>query len=116
MIGLAGYLVVTLALPMAALVLSSITRALGIPPTPANWSTVHFRSVLTPRTVEALGRSLGLAVAAATLLVLLGALVAVIERRRGGRARSTRRWCFRARRCRTRGGRWARSRRARAGR
>jgi iron(III) transport system permease protein len=88
-IGLAGYLVVTLVLPMAALVLSSITRALGIPPTPANWSTVHFRSVLTPRTVEALGRSLGLAVAAATLLVLLGALVAVAERRRGGRATAT---------------------------
>ena len=52
--------------------LSSVTRALGVPPTPANWTLDHYREVLTPRTVEALGRSLGLAVAAASLLVLLG--------------------------------------------
>jgi iron(III) transport system permease protein len=86
---LAGYLFVTMALPLAALVLSSVTRALGVPPTPGNWSLDHFRQVLTPRTVDALGRSVGLAVVAATLLVLLGGLVAVIERRRAGRATAT---------------------------
>jgi iron(III) transport system permease protein len=84
-LGLAGYLVLTMALPLAALGLSSVTRAVGMPPTPGHWSTVHFREVLTLRTVEALGRSLGLALVAATLLVLLGALVAVAERYRGGR-------------------------------
>jgi iron(III) transport system permease protein len=86
---LAGYLFVTMGLPLAALVLSSVTRALGVPPTPGNWSLDHFRQVLTPRTVDALGRSVGLAVVAATLLVLLGGLVAVIERRRAGRATAT---------------------------
>ncbi len=83
---LAGYLLLTTALPLAALLLSSVTRALGIPPTPANWGLDHYREVLTPRTLEALGRSVGLAVAAASLLVLLGGLVAVSERRRSGRA------------------------------
>jgi iron(III) transport system permease protein len=78
-----------MALPLAALLLSSVTRALGVPPTPDNWGLDHFRSVLTPRTGEALGRSVGLAVAAATLLVVLGGLVAVLERRRGGRTTAT---------------------------
>ncbi|TQN42584.1 iron(III) transport system permease protein [Blastococcus colisei] len=86
---LAGYLVLTVALPLAALALASVTRALGIPPTPGNWTLDHFREILTPRTVEAVGRSVGLALAAASLLVLLGALVAVLERRRAGRAIGT---------------------------
>lgn len=86
---LGGYLTLTVALPLAALVLASITRALGVPPTPGNWTLAHFREVLTPRTVEALARSVGLAVVAATVLVLLGGLVAAIERRRGGRPVAT---------------------------
>jgi iron(III) transport system permease protein len=86
---LGGYLLLTTGLPLAALVLSSVTRALGLPPTPANWGLDHYRQVLTPRTFEAIGRSLALAVAAASLLVLLGALVAVSERRRSGRATAT---------------------------
>jgi iron(III) transport system permease protein len=84
--GLAVYLLLTLALPLAALVLSSVTRAVGVPPVPANWSLANFREVLTPRTAEALGRSVGLAVVAAGLLVVLGVLVAVRERSRGGRS------------------------------
>jgi iron(III) transport system permease protein len=78
-----------MAVPLSALVLASLTRAVGLPPTPANWSANHFRQVLTPRTFEALGRSTGLAVAAATLLVLFGGLVAVLERRRAGRTTAT---------------------------
>jgi iron(III) transport system permease protein len=88
-VGLAGYLFLTTALPLGALVLSSVTRAVGLPPTPGNWTLDHFREVLTLRTVDALGRSLGLAVVAATLLVLLGGLVAAIGRRRTGRATAT---------------------------
>jgi len=88
-LALGGYLALTVALPLAALVLASVTRALGVPPTPGNWTLAHFREVLTPRTLEALGRSLGLAVAAATVLVLLGGLVAGIERRRAGRPVAT---------------------------
>lgn len=86
---LGGYLGVTVALPLAALVLASITRGLGLPPTPGNWTLAHFREVLTPRTFAALGRSLGLAVVAATALVLLGGLVAAVERRRAGRPAAT---------------------------
>src|SRR5918993_4108693 len=88
-LALGGYLLLTAALPLAALVLSSVTRALGVPPTPANWGLDHFREVLDVRTAEALGRSLGLAVVAASSLVLLGRLVDVLERRRGGRATAT---------------------------
>jgi iron(III) transport system permease protein len=88
-LALAGYLFLTVALPLSALLLASVTRAVGVPPTPGNWGADHFRQVLTPRTVEALGRSVGLAVAAATLLVLLGGAVAVLERRRAGRTTAT---------------------------
>ena len=89
LLGLAGYLLLTMALPLAALVLSSVTRAVGVPPTPGNWTLDHFRQVLTSRTLEALSRSTGLAVVAASLLVVLGGLVAVVERRRAGRATAT---------------------------
>jgi iron(III) transport system permease protein len=88
-VGLGGYLLLTMVVPLVALALSSVTRALGVPPTPGNWTLGHFRQVLTVRTVEALGRSVGLAVAAASLLVLLGGLVAVGERRRAGRTTAT---------------------------
>jgi iron(III) transport system permease protein len=88
-VALATYLLVTVALPLVALVLSAITRALGVPPTPGNWTLAHFREVLTPRTFQALGRSLGLSITAATLLLVLGALVAVLERRRAGRSAAT---------------------------
>ena len=88
-LALGGYLFLTAGLPLAALVLSSVTRAVGLPPTPANWTTAHFQEVLTPRTLQALGRSLGLAITAATVLVVLGGAVAVVERRRAGRAAAT---------------------------
>ncbi|MCU1617681.1 MAG: transrane component of transporter [Frankiales bacterium] len=84
-----GWLVLTVGLPLLALVLASVTRAVGLPPTPAHWSLVHFRQVLTPRTFEALGRSAVLALLAATVLLVLGAGVASIERRRAGRATAT---------------------------
>jgi iron(III) transport system permease protein len=86
---LGGYLLVAVGLPLAALVLASVTRALGLPPTPANWTLAHFREVLTPRTLEAMGRSLGLAITAATALVVLGGAVAAVERRRAGRGVAT---------------------------
>jgi iron(III) transport system permease protein len=88
-LAVAGYLVLTVGVPLAALVLSSVTRAVGVPPTPGNWTLDHFRQVLTTSTAEALGRSLALAVAAASLLVVLGGLVAVLERRRTGRTAAT---------------------------
>ncbi|MDQ3326662.1 MAG: ABC transporter permease subunit [Actinomycetota bacterium] len=83
--GLGCYLLVAVALPLLALVAAALTRAVGLPPTPDNWTLDNVASVLDQRTVEAVGRSLGLAFLAATLLTVLGGCVAVLERGRSGR-------------------------------
>jgi iron(III) transport system permease protein len=83
---LAAYLALAVALPVVAIVAASITRAVGLAPTPSNWTLANFRSALDAPTRAALGNSLQLAALAATVLTLLGALVAVLERRRAGRA------------------------------
>jgi iron(III) transport system permease protein len=85
----AGWLTLSVGLPLLALVLASVTRAVGVPPTPANWSLAAYREVLTPRTFAALGRSAALAVTAAGVLLLLGTAVALLERRRGWRGTGT---------------------------
>lgn len=79
---LGTYILLTLVLPLVALVLRSITRAVGLPPTPANWTLRHFETVLTARPLGALRNSLVLAVGAATLVVLLGALLVSLRSRR----------------------------------
>jgi iron(III) transport system permease protein len=84
--GLSLYLVLALALPMVALLAAALTPAVGVPPTPAHWTLDNFRSVLNARSLAAFGRSAGLALLAAGLLTVLGAAVAVLERRRIGRA------------------------------
>ncbi len=83
--GLGCYLLAAVALPLLALVSAALTRAIGIPPSPDNWTLDQVTSVLDQRTVEAVGRSLGLAFLAATMLTVLGGCVAVLERRRSGR-------------------------------
>lgn len=87
--GLAAYLLGAVLFPMAGLFGTSVTRAVGLPPTPANWTLDNFRLVLTGRTFEALGHSLLLATLAATLLTVLGALVGMAERGSGGRGLAT---------------------------
>ena len=54
---LASYLIATAGLPLLALFSAAITRAVGVPSTPANWTWDNFAEVLTPRTGAALGRS-----------------------------------------------------------
>lgn len=76
--------VVTL-LPLVALILVASTKAVGLPPTPGNSTLDNFRQALDPRLLGALGRSLLLAVSAATLTVALGAAVAAFRRRPFGR-------------------------------
>lgn len=83
---LAGYLVLAVGVPTLALVLASITRAVGVPATPGNWTLDNFRTALDGPTLDAIGHSLQLAVAAACLLTLFGAMLAALERRRAGRA------------------------------
>ncbi len=86
---IAGYLTLAVLLPMLALLAAAVTPAVGVSPTPANWTLDNFRLVLNARTFEALGRSTSLAIAAASILTVLGVAVAVLERRRSGRVLGT---------------------------
>ena len=69
---LASYLIATAGLPLLALLSAAITRAVGVPSTPANWTWDNFAEVLTPRTGAALGRSIVLALTAASILLSSG--------------------------------------------
>ena len=84
-----AYVTVTALIPLLALVLSSITRAVGLSPIPSNWTLANFGEALAGSYGSALGRSLALAAIAATLVVLLGGLAASLARKRGGRSIGT---------------------------
>lgn len=84
-----SYSLLAVGLPLLALLATAVTKAVGLPPTPTNWTLANFTSVLTVRSGEALSRSLLLAVLAASALVLLGGLVAALERGRSGRSLAT---------------------------
>ncbi|MGI8459661.1 MAG: ABC transporter permease [Propionibacteriaceae bacterium] len=84
--GLGLYLTATSGLPLLALVGAAVTKAIGVPSTPANWTLDNFTAVLTPRTGQALTRSVLLAFAAASILLALGGCTAALGRTRGGRA------------------------------
>jgi iron(III) transport system permease protein len=71
--------------PLVATILTALTRAVGLAPVPGNWTLANFAEALDRRLADGLVHSLGLGVAAATIVVPLGALVAVAARRRGGR-------------------------------
>jgi iron(III) transport system permease protein len=77
------------AIPLIALVLVALTRAVGLPPVPANWTLDNFAAALNQHAYAALLNTLLLAVAAATLVLLLGALTAALGRRGPGRPLGT---------------------------
>ena len=79
---MALYLLITSGLPSLALRSAAVTRAIGVPSTPDNWTLDNFLAVLTPRTGQALGRSLLLALAAASILLVLGTTAAALGRTR----------------------------------
>ncbi len=82
--GLAWAIVVlTVIVPLTALLLTAITRAPGLDPVPANWTLDHFGDIAVPRTLDALVNSSLLAGAAAVAVVVLGALVIVTRRGQG---------------------------------
>jgi iron(III) transport system permease protein len=83
------YAVLAVVLPTVALVAASITRAVGLPPTPGNWTLANFRAALDAPTRSALLHSVELALLAAVTLTALGAVAAVVERRRAGRVVAT---------------------------
>ncbi len=80
-----GYSTLAVALPTVALASAALTRAVGLPPTPSNWTLDNFRSALDRPTLVALGHSVQLAAVAACVLTGLGALITALERRRAGR-------------------------------
>ena len=87
--GLVAYLALTTALPLVALVATSLTRAPGLPPVPANWTVQNYTSGLGPTALASLGRTVTLAAAAAVVVTILAAVVVGLggsSRRRLGTA------------------------------
>lgn len=82
-------LVATVA-PLVAILLTSLVRAYGLPPVPANWTLQNFHDVLFLNSAAQRGivNSLGLAVASATIITLLSSLIAyvVVKTKMQGRA------------------------------
>jgi iron(III) transport system permease protein len=81
--------VLTTALPLLALVLTSLTRAAGLAPLPENWSLANYQAALTGQAGVALTRSVVLAVAAALAVTAMASLVVGVggeSRRRLGTA------------------------------
>jgi iron(III) transport system permease protein len=82
--GLAWAIVVlTVIVPLLALLLTAVTRAPGLDPVPANWTLDHFGDIARPRTFDALVNSGLLAGAAAVGVVALGALVVIARTGQG---------------------------------
>lgn len=82
---LAGLLAISVALPVAAILLTSLVRAYGLPLAPANLTLQHYATVVfeVPKVRRALVNSFGLAAGAATLVVVLAVGIAyLLERRR----------------------------------
>ncbi len=77
-------LAVTTLLPLTALLLTALTRAVGLDSVPANWTLDNSGEVWRGGTAAAAGRSLLLAAVAATGCVVLGLLL-VLGRRPTGR-------------------------------
>ena len=84
-LALVAYLAVTVLVPLVALVLVALTRAVGLPPVPANWTLANLAAALDPATRTAAANSLRLALGAAVLVTVLGAVLAGLRRRRAGR-------------------------------
>jgi iron(III) transport system permease protein len=86
---LLAYTAFVAVLPTVALLLASVTRAIGLAPTPGNWTVDNFRAALSGPTRAALWHSLQLAVVAALILTVLGAAITALERRGSGRLLGT---------------------------
>jgi iron(III) transport system permease protein len=89
-IALGAVIVLVTIVPLVAVLLTALTRAVGLAPVPANWTLANFAEVIDGRLLDGLVHSLELAVAAATIVLPLGGLLAVVGRRgRGGGALRT---------------------------
>jgi len=73
-LALGGAIALATIVPLAALVLAALTRATGLDPVPANWTLDNFAAALDGRFLGGLAHSVVLAVAAATVVLVLGAV------------------------------------------
>lgn len=87
--GLWVFVVLAYAVPLVALMLVALTRAVGLSPVPANWTLDNFATALNQHVYAALLNTLLLACTAATAVLLLGALTAALGRRGAGRPLGT---------------------------
>jgi len=78
-----GYAVISGAVPLVALTLTALNRAVGLAPVPANWTLDNFAEAVSEQSLDALANSLLLAIAAATGVVLLGGLLTSLPRQLG---------------------------------
>lgn len=81
--GLTAYLILTMAVPLASLAATSLTRAPGLAPVPANWTPANYASGLGGPALAGLTRSLLLAAAAGVIVTALAGVVVAV----GGSAR-----------------------------
>ncbi len=79
------FVLVTVLVPLVALVLTALTRAVGLPPLPENLTLANFGRALDSQALGGLRNSLLLATAAATVALLLAFLGTMLLR--GGRRR-----------------------------
>jgi iron(III) transport system permease protein len=77
----AAYTVVATVIPLVALVLMALTRAVGVTPTPGNWTTANFTEAWSGGTWNALGNSVVIAGLAALIVVVLAGALILAERR-----------------------------------
>jgi len=87
--GIGALVVVSVGLPLAAILLTSLVRAYGLPPAPANLTLAHYAEIVTgvPKVQRALVNSLGLASGSATLILALSIALGYLltrTRMRGG--------------------------------
>jgi iron(III) transport system permease protein len=72
-----------LALPLVALLLTALARAPGLDPVPSSWTLDNFAEALGPGTLEALRNSVVLAAGAALGVIVLAVLTVLARRGRG---------------------------------
>lgn len=82
-LGLCALVLMSAVLPLAAILLTSMTRAYGLPPVPGNLTLRHYATILldVPKARRALGNSLLLAAGAAAAIVFLAAGFAYLKER-----------------------------------
>jgi iron(III) transport system permease protein len=83
------YLGVTAGLPVVALVLTGLTKAVGLPATPSNWTLANFAEALGGDVWGPASRSLLLAAVAATIATALGLALAAVSRDGAARGMAT---------------------------